>query len=135
MLAWSIELSEYGITYAPHLTIKAQVLSDFVVKLASTAGHPSSATWQVFVDDSSNARGGGAGVVLDNGKGLVKKHSLGFNFPVSNNQAEYEACWVRLSTTKELKADSVVLCSDSLLLVSQVNGEFQAKEFVLQLYL
>lgn len=76
---------------------------------------------------SSNAKGGGVKVLLDNGEGFVIEQSLRFNFPVSNNQAKYEACLARLATTKELGAESVTLCSDSQLLVSQVIREFQAK--------
>lgn len=76
------------------------------------------------MDGSSYKRGGEAGIVLDNGDRLVLEQSLKFNFPTSNNQAEYEACVVGLATAKDLRAKIVLLTSDSQLLISQVNGEY-----------
>lgn len=91
--------------------------------------------WQVFVDGSSHKKWGGAGIVLDNGHDLVLEQSLKFDFPTSNNQAKYEACVARFVTTKDLGAMIVLLSSDSQLLISQVNGEYQAREPILQVYL
>ncbi|KAL6322134.1 hypothetical protein AAG906_005073 [Vitis piasezkii] len=33
MLKWVIELSEYGIKYQPRLSLKGQVIADFIVEL------------------------------------------------------------------------------------------------------
>ncbi|MCI70845.1 hypothetical protein A2U01_0092108, partial [Trifolium medium] len=38
MVAWSVELSEFDITFVPRGCIKAQVLADFVVELSAPAG-------------------------------------------------------------------------------------------------
>ena len=36
MVAWSMELSEYGIKYEPRGAIKAQSLADFIIQLPTT---------------------------------------------------------------------------------------------------
>ena len=49
-------------------------------------------------------------------------------FKISNNQTECEALLVGLKLAKELGIQRVVIKWDSQLAVSQVNGDFQAKE-------
>jgi ribonuclease HI len=63
------------------------------------------------------------------------EYSLKFEFPTSNNQAEYEACLAGIRVAKELGATAITLCSDSQLVVSQIKGEYQAREPLLQRYL
>lgn len=45
----------------------------------------------------------------------------------TNNVAEYRALLLALTRAEELRADSVELLSDSLLLVQQVKGEFKVR--------
>jgi len=47
--------------------------------------------WALYVDDSSNDKRCGVGVVLESPTGIKVEQSLCFNFKASNNQAEYEA--------------------------------------------
>ena len=54
--------------------------------------------------------------------------ALRFTFKASNNEAEYEALLVGLRLAKELQVDSLMVYSDSKLVVSQVSGEFQARD-------
>ena len=84
---------------------------------------------------SSNTKGCGVGVILENTDGLLIEYSLKFEFPTSNNQAEYEACLAGIRMEKELGANVVTFCSDSTLVVSQFKGEYQAKEPIMQKYL
>jgi len=60
--------------------------------------------WTVFVDGSSNSKGSGAGIIVENGEGTIVEISLGLSFPVTNNTAEYEAFLARLRITKDLGA-------------------------------
>ena len=61
--------------------------------------------------------------------------ALRFAFRASNNEAEYEAFLAGLRLAKELQVDSLVVYSDSKLVVSQVLGEFQARDDRMAAYL
>ncbi|XP_057452622.1 uncharacterized protein LOC130744455 [Lotus japonicus] len=87
-----------------------------------------STQWILFVDGSSNENGSGAGVTLQGLGELVLKQSLRFQFKTRNNQAEYEALVAGLKLAIEVQIDSLVVRTDSLLVASQINGEFQVKE-------
>ena len=49
-------------------------------------------------------------------------------FKTSNNEAEYEALLVGLRVVSDLGAKEVEIYSDSLLIVNQVQGSFEAKD-------
>ena len=80
-------------------------------------------------------KGSGAGIILEEPKGIAIEQSLRFSFKVSNNQAEYEALITGLQLAKEMGVDSLTMKSDSKLVTSQVKGEFQAKDDQLAKYL
>jgi len=63
------------------------------------------------------------------------EHSLRFDFPTSNNQAEYEACIAGIRMAREIGAKAITICSNSQLVVSQIRGDYSAKEPMLQKYL
>lgn len=86
-IAWSIELSEYGIMYEPRTTIKAQAFDYFISELTNPAERKILPSWSVFVDGSSNPKGKRVGIILDSEEGDIIEHSLRFDFPSSNNQA------------------------------------------------
>lgn len=52
-----------------------------------------------------------------------------------NNEAEYEALLARLRAAQKLKAADLEIYSDSQLVVSQVNGIFEAKDSQMVEYL
>lgn len=91
MIAWSIELSEFELKYEPRGHINAQCLSDFVVELTGNPESLISEVWEIYVDGSSNTEGSRAGAILEVPDGISLEQSIRFNFPASNNQAEYEA--------------------------------------------
>ena len=45
----------------------------------------------MFVDGAKNSLGTGVGVVLKSPKGAIFEHYLRPNFPMTNNEVEYEA--------------------------------------------
>nr|KYP31661.1 hypothetical protein KK1_047891 [Cajanus cajan] len=64
MIAWSVELSKFGIQYESRGPLKAQCLADFVAELTpTTAEEPQVLT--LHIDRSSNSKGGGAGIILE----------------------------------------------------------------------
>jgi ribonuclease HI len=133
MMKWSLELSEFDIRYESRKALKAQVFADFIAEMTFPA-EESSEKWTVFVDRSSNSKGSGAEIIVEDNKGIVVEISLTLSFPVTNNTAEYEAFLVGLRTAKDMGAKKVKIFTDSQLVASQVTGEFQVKEYRLQKY-
>ncbi|GAU21317.1 hypothetical protein TSUD_372110 [Trifolium subterraneum] len=104
MVAWSVELSEFDITYIPRGPIKSQALADFVLKMTDPPSEGEARPWTLSVDGSSNLRGSGAGV------------------------AEYEALIAGMKLAKEMEVQELKVQSDSQLVANQVSGEFQTKD-------
>lgn len=44
---------------------------------------------------------------------MVVELSIKFNFPISNNQAEYEALIAELRFASDIEASRLTICSDS----------------------
>ena len=61
--------------------------------------------------------------------------SIKFYFPVSNNQAEYEALIAELQLAYDVGVTRLTICSDSQIVTSQVTIAYQAKDPLLQRYL
>ena len=82
--------------------------------------------WKVFVDDASSATGARAEIVIITPKGIKLEHSFKLGFKASNNEAEYEALLAGLRAVLDIGAREVEIYSDSRLVVSQVQGNFEA---------
>ncbi|XP_061371478.1 uncharacterized protein LOC133314058 [Gastrolobium bilobum] len=133
-MSWAIELSEYQINYEPRTAIKAQALTDFIAEMTHSctadsqiAETPRLAVWKLYVDGSTNAKGSGAGMIIENSNGVAVEHFLSFNFSTTNNQVEYEAMIAGLLQAKDLGAQHLKVFSDSQLVTFQISGEYQAK--------
>jgi hypothetical protein len=100
MMTWVVELSQYDISYDPRQAVKAQALAEFVVEMNHPGGE-SRGSWTIYVDGSSNPKGEGASILIEN-DGVTAEYSLKFEFPTSNNQAEYEAFLAGIRAAKEL---------------------------------
>ncbi|XP_024021689.1 uncharacterized protein LOC112091692 [Morus notabilis] len=139
LLKWSIELSQFDINYKPRTAIKGQALADFVVEFA---GLPDGAEegnapqrWKLYVDGSSNEYGSGAGLVLHTPEGHKITLAIRFEFPVSNNEAEYEALLAGLRLAEHLKVGNIDIFSDLQLVVNQVKGQYQTRDEKMVTYL
>jgi hypothetical protein len=101
-MSWAIELTQYDISYEPRLAIKAHVLTNFIAEMTHREEtYPE--VWTIYVDGSSNAKGCGVGVIIENSKGVAIEYLLKFNFLTLNNQAGYEACLAGIRVAKELR--------------------------------
>ena len=87
------------------------------------------------MDGASNAKGLGTGVVIVTPDGTVIKQSVRLNFKTSNNEAEYEAVLAGLNSAKTLGARNLIIHCNSLLITSQVNGEYMARDERMAAYL
>ena len=90
--------------------------------------------WMLYVDGSSNNKGSGVEVILEDINKVSIKQFLRFMFKTSNNQAKYEALIADLKLAEELGVQWLVIKGDSQLVIGQVKGEFQAKKSQLQKY-
>ncbi|XP_055960363.1 uncharacterized protein LOC126668480 [Mercurialis annua] len=100
LVSWSVQLGGYDIRYEPRPALKAQVLADFIAE-TTASDQPEEPDeqllrWVLEVDGASNLEGSGAGVVLKGPHGVTLRSSVKFDFPASNNAAEYEALLIGL---------------------------------------
>ncbi|GJU76214.1 reverse transcriptase domain-containing protein [Tanacetum coccineum] len=81
---WSIELGEYSIHYRPRVSVKGQILADFIVERPEE-DDPDTAMevedelperWILFTDGSSCTDGSGAGLILTNPEGAEFTYAL-----------------------------------------------------------
>ena len=141
LMTWAIELSEFDIRYKPKTVIKGQVLADFVMEFTSAKPAQNAqamndlSIWKLSVDGASNAQGSGAGLILTSPIGIDIEYALRFGFQASNNEAEYEAVIVGLNLVHSLEVDQLEVCSDSQLVVRQIEDTYEAKSGRMILYL
>ena len=141
LMKWAIELSEFNIRYKPKTAIKGQVLADFVMEFTSAEPSQNAQVmndlpiWKLSVDGASNAQGSGAGLILTSPEGIDIEYALRFGFQASNNEAEYEAVIVGLNLAHSLEVDQLEVCSDSQLVVRQIEDTYEAKSGRMILYL
>ncbi|XXG78142.1 hypothetical protein AAC387_Pa08g2147 [Persea americana] len=130
---WAVELGQYDISYQPRTTIKAQVLTDFIVEFTPQSSAPTALDTELGGDRGTERAG--AGVVLQSPEGLVIEQAVTLGFKASNNEAEYETLIAGLNSAKILEARSVVVFSDSQLVTSQLSGDYQARDDRMAAYL
>ena len=141
LMKWAIELSEFDIRYKPKNVIKWHVLADFVMEF--TSAEPTENTqaptdlpiWKLSVDGATNAKGSEAGVILTSPEGIDIEYALKFRFQASNNEAKYEAIIAGQSLSHSLEIDQFEVCSDSQLVVRQIEDTYEAKSRRMILYL
>nr|GEX49326.1 hypothetical protein [Tanacetum cinerariifolium] len=84
--------------------------------------------WTLFTDGSSCVDGSGAGLILTSPEGTEFTYALRFQFPASNNEAEYEALIAGLQIAAQIGVQNVHVSVDSKLVADQVLGAYVAKE-------
>jgi ribonuclease HI len=142
---WLLQLSQYEIIVETPTAIKSQAIADLLAQfpgednsfisdevpgeinevfLASLAN----SVWTLKFDGSSTATSARADIVLykDDGEAVTK--SFKFDFPCSNNAAEYEAYLAGLAIAYEMGIKHLRVIGDSNLVVCQARGEFSLKE-------
>ena len=141
LMKWAIELSEFDIRYKSKTAIKGQVLVDFVMEFTSTKPAKNAQTptdipiWRLSVDGATNAQGSGAGLILTSPEVIDIEYALRFGFQASNNEAEYEVVIAGLNLAHSMEVDQLEVCSDSQLVVRQIEDTYEAKSEKMILYL
>ena len=136
---WVIELSEYDISYQPHIAIKSQALANFIAdftpnalaqankELLGNIEHPAS-KWTLFVDCSNNTSDIGIGLVLISPEGYLIQQAIRCGFWATNNEVKYKAPIAGLSLAKDIGIHKLDNCSNSQLDVNQLLGTYQARD-------
>ncbi|XP_071695749.1 uncharacterized protein [Rutidosis leptorrhynchoides] len=144
MAKWAIELGEHEISFSPRSAVKGQVLTDY---LAETAGDievwheskeippPPEQLWEMHTDGACGPEGAGAGIVLKSPEGEEYTFVLRFSFPVTNNEAEYEALLSGMRVVKHLEVKELSVYVDLQLVTNQINEIFEAHDESMQKYL
>jgi len=113
---WATELKPYDIKYEPKTIIKGQVLADFIAEFTleaqrkATTWKGGSSMWMEL--QTTKVPVSALSWQLRKGPSLS---SFTLGFPVTNNETEYEAVIAGLRMV-------------ALLVMSQVNGEYEAKD-------
>ena len=88
----------------------------------------------MYFDGSLKLGGGGAGVHFISPKGEQLKYIFQILFEVSNNEAEYEALLHSLQLAISLGIKRLLVYGDSLLVVQQVNKEWDINKETMNAY-
>ncbi|XP_071707873.1 uncharacterized protein [Rutidosis leptorrhynchoides] len=117
-------------------------MADFIVESICT-GSPAPAVeevqntvaWELFTDRASSSDGAGAGLILISPEGEEHTYASRFEFPASNNEAEYEALLSGLRMAEKMGIKALKVSVNSQLVANQMNGTFEARDSAMQKYL
>nr|CAN79632.1 hypothetical protein VITISV_038058 [Vitis vinifera] len=130
---------EFGIEFQPRLSIKGQVMADFVLEYSRRPNqhHESSEQewWTLRVDGASRSSGSGVGLLLQSPTGEHLEQAIRLGFSASNNEAEYEAILSGLDLALALSVSKLRIYNDSQLVVRHVQKEYEAKDARMARYL
>jgi ribonuclease HI len=134
---WAVELGALSIDFKSCTAIKSQALVYFMAEwrenqVPTPVDKPEH--WTMYFDGSLKLDGGGAGVLLISPRGEQLKYVIQILWAVSNNEAEYEALLHGLRLTISLGIKRLLVYGDSLLVVQQVNKEWDCNKETMDAY-
>jgi ribonuclease HI len=134
---WAVELGALSIDFKPRTAIKSQALVDFMAEwrenqVPTPIDKPEH--WTMYFDGSLKLDSGGAGVLFISPRGEQLKYVLQILSEVSNNEAEHEALLHGLCLTISLGIKRLLVYGDSLLVVQQVNKEWEYNKETMDAY-
>ena len=98
-------------------------------------GVPLEEAWKLYVNGSSTRLCSGAGLLIISPNGARLEHAVRFNFSATNTEAEYKALLLGIGICLASGAKKVVAHTDSQLIAGHVNGDYEAKNDSMKLYL
>jgi ribonuclease HI len=134
---WAVELGALSIDFKLRTAIKSQALVDFMAEwrenqIPTPVNKPEH--WTMYFDGSLKLDGGGAGVLFISPRGEQLKYVLQILWEVSNNETEYEALLHGLRLGISLGIKRLLVYGDSLLVVQQVNKEWDCNKEMMDAY-
>jgi len=91
--------------------------------------------WILNFDGASNGRGAKVGIILTIPEGSIIEQSYTLRFRATDNETECEAIIADLKMAATIGIVELEVRCDSLLIVSQINGEYTAKDDRMAVYL
>ena len=91
--------------------------------------------WRLSVDGATNSQGSGAGLILTSSGRIDMEYALRFGFQASNSEVEYEVVIVGLNLAHSMEVDQLEVCSDSQLVVKQIEDSYEPRGEKMILYL
>jgi ribonuclease HI len=141
---WQVLLSEFNILFVARKAIKGQAIADYLADYSSeqlglmdsefpdedvmAVDEGDHCRWKLYFDGAANSVRSGIGAVLVSPKGQQTPIAVKLGFDCTNNMTKYESCIVGLQEALEFSAYELEVFKDSLLIVSQTNGEWQARD-------
>jgi hypothetical protein len=135
---WAMGLGAFFNRFKPRTAIKSQALVDFMAEwrenqIPTPADKPEH--WTMYFDGCLKLDGGGAGVLFISSKGEQLKYVLQILWEVSNNEPEYEALLHGLRLAISLGIKRLLVYGDSLLVIQQVNKEWNYNKEIMDAYI
>nr|ABB46599.1 retrotransposon protein, putative, unclassified [Oryza sativa Japonica Group] len=132
---WIFSLTEFDLWYESQKAIKGQAIANFIVDHRDDSiGLVEVVLWTLFFDGSVCTHGCGIGLVIISPRGACFEFAYTIKPYATNNQAEYEAVLKGLQLLKEVQADTIEIMGDSLLVISQLAGEYECMNDTLIVY-
>ncbi|XP_057786780.1 uncharacterized protein LOC131004173 [Salvia miltiorrhiza] len=131
MVKWAVELGKYDVEYEPRMAIKAQALADFIQE---TTRRPVQEFWIAFVDGSVTKEGCRIGVYIVSPSSGIYQFAIKFTCRMSNNEAEFEVVVRGAHILSELRAECVIIRTDSQLVAQQFSGSYHIKDYKMKAY-
>ncbi|XP_050897088.1 uncharacterized protein LOC127103892 [Lathyrus oleraceus] len=151
---WQMDLTDYNIQYVTQKAIKGSVLYDYLahqpmedyqsmcfefpdedIMLIRDGNIPDPeegpeprSRWTLVFDGASNAHGNGIGEIITSQTGFHLSFTTRLCFECTNNMAEYEACIFGIEAAIDLMIKILEVYNDSALLISQVKGDWEARD-------
>ena len=150
---WGTILGAFDIKYMPRTSIKGQVLANLVANFTESpledrmekqdmdgksiglVSLQEPLSWKVYVDGAPSHRRSGVGLVLISSERVIIEKSLRLDFSAINNEAEYETLLAGMTMVQKMGEKALEIFLDLRLIVSQVEGELEARDLRMQEYL
>lgn len=114
-------------------------MADFIAELLQKPSHPMDSSkegwWVLQVDGASRVFDYKVGLILQSPIGKLLEQAIRLGFLASNNEVEYEAILVELDLALILAVAKLKICSDSQLVIGQIQIEYEAKDKCMAHYL
>jgi hypothetical protein len=135
---WVYALAEYELDYKSLMTMKSQVVANFIVdhgvQLSKEVNVVEEGTWRLWFDGLVCSDGQCIGCFIMTPGAAKQELAIRLDFECTNNHAEYKALLSGLELLINMGARKVEVFSDSQLVIQQINGSNQCLDGVLNEY-
>jgi hypothetical protein len=141
---WAMELLEHVVDFEKCSTIKSQILADFMAEWmepgSAIEGEVPKSPWLVYCDRAWGEAGAGVAAIPTSPLGIKLRYAARLQFndeadKCTNNTTEYEAILLGLQKLRAIGIHTCILCTDSKVIVGQIEKECITREPTLEKYL